>query len=806
MRVADNSRTIVYTYVLLVLASCLSLCYSECMNACSGHGKCTVWDMCICDRNWQSNDCSERTCMFGNAWFDSPKGDLDASGTIEGPNDPVAVNSEVYPYGTSESYPSMQDSDHNDLTQTAHDYAECSNAGICNRNTGLCDCQSGFEGGACQRMSCPSFLDSEGAIEYHAYEGVCSGHGVCQTLRNVAKSDFGTQYKLWDRDMSTACICDAGYFGGDCHMRSCKKELDPMYLDDVTPMQYGRYYFPFLTSASNAIFYDAYSLTNPGKFSVTYYDQYDQGWETSPISINCNCDALIEALEALPNGLIPKGYTACQELTIFELNPMEKRPAWEFRRVSRYTAYRSTNPDYDPRIHTWEVHPTFWIQGFDNSYDTNTTSKTNTATANSADNFLSGKIFSMEFLGNYGERKQPVINRWTDKSSKLPTLAVNSGELFTNIWTDGQRDEGVNHWSNHCAGVTVGVVIEGEYTYLSSFGYGEKLKLKKCLGGSDHDDTNNGDDSTANWDHGTPEFPHMIRLVRTVTDITDSGFYVPLIYDTTTTGKDDSGDFYTNGDAAHTHYDDANFRRRFNDGSGYQPIGTDGTFKLLIPFDGLDHIPFGDTTHNMVQFEVYTTKGVVQRAGKHTEVSFDFASNIIYTTNVTQGTLYNGNIECSSDSNRTPYQVQDNDNYACMNKGDYFFMFDPFHLNYNPPHLNLHKAISMIYDDSEKNRGENEYIGHRPGYPSRFQSTEYITTLSQYKTQMIVSDISTNWAQDVDGVGVFWIYKFFPHKESTYEYVAECSNRGLCNYFEGTCECFNGYTGEACSLQNAMSV
>jgi len=45
----------------------------ECANACNGHGKCTSYDMCICNRNWQANDCSERVCQFGLAHVDTPK-------------------------------------------------------------------------------------------------------------------------------------------------------------------------------------------------------------------------------------------------------------------------------------------------------------------------------------------------------------------------------------------------------------------------------------------------------------------------------------------------------------------------------------------------------------------------------------------------------------------------------------------------------------------------------------------------------------------------------------------------------------
>jgi hypothetical protein len=33
---------------------------------------------------------------------------------------------------------------------------------------------------------------------------------------------------------------------------------------------------------------------------------------------------------------------------------------------------------------------------------------------------------------------------------------------------------------------------------------------------------------------------------------------------------------------------------------------------------------------------------------------------------------------------------------------------------------------------------------------------------------------------------------------------AECSNRGICNTDDGVCECFEGYTGESCSIQTIL--
>ena len=47
-------------YLAAVLAvAFISSVSAECANGCNGHGKCTSYDMCICNRNWQASDCSE---------------------------------------------------------------------------------------------------------------------------------------------------------------------------------------------------------------------------------------------------------------------------------------------------------------------------------------------------------------------------------------------------------------------------------------------------------------------------------------------------------------------------------------------------------------------------------------------------------------------------------------------------------------------------------------------------------------------------------------------------------------------------
>ncbi len=105
-------------------------------------------------------------------------------GVIESANNVIVDNSFTYPFGTTEQFPQMQDSDLQELTNSAHYYMECSNKGKCDRTTGECQCYDGYDGVACQRASCPGFPNS------------CSGHGVCKTIEQLAYSDSGNVYKL----------------------------------------------------------------------------------------------------------------------------------------------------------------------------------------------------------------------------------------------------------------------------------------------------------------------------------------------------------------------------------------------------------------------------------------------------------------------------------------------------------------------------------------------------------------------------------------------------------------------------------
>ncbi|KAG3033523.1 hypothetical protein PC121_g5859 [Phytophthora cactorum] len=188
------------------------------VNDCSGHGTCTLLSkVCICNSGWgaptdvadyKSPDCSTRVCPSNYAWNSIP---------------------------TS--------------TTTAHDIiVECSAMGVCNRSTGTCKCFSGFEGSACERMSCPND---------------CSDRGTCMSMRNMAAAKNAlpisppTTYgddpfsSTWDADRIFGCVCDSGwavgtasgelqateYFGADCSKRHCPIGNDPDTTVDETNCQ-----------------------------------------------------------------------------------------------------------------------------------------------------------------------------------------------------------------------------------------------------------------------------------------------------------------------------------------------------------------------------------------------------------------------------------------------------------------------------------------------------------------------------------------------------------------------------------------
>jgi len=210
-------------------------------------------------------DCSGRKCLAGKAWGDAPFAD---------------------------GY--------------AHDYAECSGQGECDRKTGECKCNDGFTGDGCRYAACPND---------------CNGHGTCEFITELAEGtatasagrthiqynefvDLDRTLDGWDNKKARGCKCDPYYSGADCSTRMCPKGNDPLTKTTALSAQSRNYYTSvkdlgvaelekpevqsvFVTPPyRNSNLYTAIG----GHFSLTYTDMYGQEWTTRPIRVKSYVD------------------------------------------------------------------------------------------------------------------------------------------------------------------------------------------------------------------------------------------------------------------------------------------------------------------------------------------------------------------------------------------------------------------------------------------------------------------------------------------------------------------------------------
>lgn len=133
---------------------------------CYGSGVCLGVEknfMCECYPGYDG-DCQMRTCPKGLAWFHEPR-----------------------------------------ANNIAHDvYIECSGVGTCDYFNGKCKCNPGFEGNACERMSCqaPSLLQAKLARDSKA------------SITNTTSKSSTSNYFQFHQNIEIEPAC--GYYGGRC--------------------------------------------------------------------------------------------------------------------------------------------------------------------------------------------------------------------------------------------------------------------------------------------------------------------------------------------------------------------------------------------------------------------------------------------------------------------------------------------------------------------------------------------------------------------------------------------------------------
>lgn len=806
-------------FSLAVFAAFLGLAAAECPNACSAHGKCGPFDMCICFKNWMEADCSQRVCQFGLAHVDTPKGDLDASSgklqmnKLTSGTDPdlVAANSFLYPYGTTEQFPNMADSRFNILDNTAHYYSECSNKGICDRGAGTCSCFPGYEGSACQRASCPT-----------SNTGVCSGHGTCETISTLADNDFNNIYKLWDEQATLGCLCDGGYTGSDCSEKICKYGADPLYFDDYANIRYANFTYEIYTTSQAA--------RVQGNYSILFTDHYGESWETRPIPINANCDQVTDALESLPNRAIPSNSVLCYQFTSFD----EDVPGYPYLNTgaSYYVVYtENSKSGFNPEEGGNPINSqtAAYSQGVAFGYSAPDVSSTLN------DGGLSK--YTLVFSGNPGYIPQFSLNFYLD--GYRPTLYTTNSDSSTlgyNVYVNGFSGEDDDLVPDICEGVKVSITPGTSTAYDTLVIAGSNVvqdtkAFKRCLGDSDGTTANNVD--TYNWDYGNqvPEYPsdygytnntlqnpHLIKLIDATGDVNDvnSADQVdpalqPIPITRVCSSQSDFLTYigWTSNEYVGDYVNGWCFNKNppgfyaviFYDGTKFNIITNPGGPRAADPSGAINYYSSSTTFH------VFTTTGYLQKVSP---IAYALPDSLYSNTlNVGYEVALSGYVADISCENNPVTTDGSTSNYAreCLNKEDKVVLLhvpgstysgdssslSAGYSNWNPAYPNIY-TVKKIYRD------EHESNGATSG--TNLQTEEF----ARHK---ITLDYGTNLptAAALTTADSYSIYKFVPpSSDSIYNYVAQCSNRGICDTTTGLCTCFAGYTGDDCSKQNALAL
>eukprot|EP01034_Spumella_vulgaris_P022370 gene22370-28492_t len=221
-------------------------CPFEHNAVCSGNGTCNeALGVCTCFSGYVGSACANISCATDFTWF----------GRVDSKHSGVSV---------------------------------CGGVGTCDGNTGLCtDCGGSanlYTGDSCEYLSCAG----EGTAD------LCSGNGVCLTMRELARMAYDDKKQLsgvaysdeWDADHIRGCACTRAI--------SVDGQYDPLYYKLVDEHYFNR------TSNASASF-DAEDLSKfyrgPYAFAATDFKGYNCGNALCPKGDNAKSRGVNEIQE-----------------------------------------------------------------------------------------------------------------------------------------------------------------------------------------------------------------------------------------------------------------------------------------------------------------------------------------------------------------------------------------------------------------------------------------------------------------------------------------------------------------------------
>merc|ERR1711871_1911672 len=167
-----------------------------------------------------------------------------------------------------------------------HFYMECSNQGLCDRKTGLCECFDGYTGRACQRQACPED---------------CSGHGVCLTVDQLRRHDMTKlSFTCTTTRNDKTVTCDSNLWDSKMRPGDYVKigNFPPMKIDTITGtddsgsnINYNVTHFVSTTDTHKS---DTFELVNEFPETLTYgtevWQVHDYRLWDSQKNRACKCD------------------------------------------------------------------------------------------------------------------------------------------------------------------------------------------------------------------------------------------------------------------------------------------------------------------------------------------------------------------------------------------------------------------------------------------------------------------------------------------------------------------------------------
>jgi hypothetical protein len=600
-----------------------------------------------------------------------------------------------------------------------------------------------------------------------------------------------------------------------------------------------------------------------------------EDWETGPIDIYARCNEVTDALEALPNNVIPDGSVLCyNQAAGTGLNAGS---------TGGYVAVDGTNTPF-----TYSAYPFATMET----------------------NFKVHNRYTLAFTQNPGRLRQIQVNKYLDGTRPtlftLETGAESASTLGWHIYANGFTGEYVDYVNDLCEGVYLmvngkpgtGALDTPDFKYLNSLsavdynglddGGAMTIKFKTCLGGSDKvqegvDVTNNMD--IYDWDYGTARNPHLVKLVDATYavvnmklnqakygDIAAASTQTFRHPNTATTSKSswrDDADYHypisqlcpnevnsfsggkflygkqwsgAVGSTTDLNVMDPTWCRRENPPGFFVVLFYTGTkFATYNNFASVQHYAYAGATISAsvrpAMFLVFTTKGILEEVNPNLGVFNINAAwpasvrtkrtlgNVLHTF-TTQGTS-KPDMSCES----WPTGNNAND---CLNKGDWVMVFNKFlesdAQDTNPLYLNMYR-VEKIYradannidedfpsavsdtltkDDTTRNQIILDY-GMNARYTYDAAATTALANPAAVTGWLAPTALPnpaavTGWsAPAVGGFTTASLWKFIPPAQYGYELAAQCSNRGTCDSATGLCQCFHGYTGDACQRQDALS-